>query len=451
MNPELQREYNKRLVSAETAAASIKDGDRIVTGTGATQPVDIYLALAERKHELKDVEIICSFFLEPYGFLEEDSIGHINTLTTFMGVKEREYYYRKGITDNIKVFTYDFVNTGRAIEALFKPTVYMCQVSEPDENGYFSLGTTGSMYGRASADYADRIILQVNKKMPYCHGAKEDAFVHISEVDMIVESDRDLFKVDLGEPSELDKQTASYILPYIGDGATIQLGLGGIANAIGFSLADRQHLGIHTESYLDSMMYLTQKGVIDNSLKKENKGISITSFALGTQELYDFVDHNPDIHMMAIHKVTDPNRIGAIDNFISINSCMNADLTGQVGSESIGLKQFSSQGGQVAFVRGANLSKGGKSFLCMRSTNKSKDGNISSTIDLGLPYGTAVTTPRHDVDCIVTEWGCAELKYKALNERAIEMIKIAHPDFRQRLYDEALEKHIVYKHQAYKL
>ena len=154
---------------------------------------------------------------------------------------------------------------------------------------------------------------------------------------------------------------------------------------------------------------------------------------------------------MPISYITDPNVIAQIDNFISINSCMNCDLTGQVGAESIGLRQFSSQGGQVAFVRGANLSNGGKSFVCMKSTNKKKDGSLLSTIDLGLPYGTAVTTPRHEVDCIVTEWGCAELKYKPLNQRAIELINIAHPDFRQKLYDEALANQIVAKHQAYKI
>lgn len=452
MNAQVQAEFNSKLVTIEDAAGVVQNGDRLLVATSSSQPIDLLNAIAARTYELENVEIIGSFFADDYEFLKAEANGHINAMTTFMGVKEREYFFKKRITDNIKIFTYDFSNSRRAMEEMYKPTIFAYETAEPDENGNFSLGVLGALYGKQAADYVKahggKIIVQVNKTVPFIYSGEDDDYINIKDVDIICQSERPIFPVPLSEPTETESRIASHILPYINDGATLQLGFGGIANAIGFSLDGRQHLGIHTESYVDSMMYLEEKGVVDNSMKKVGRGVSQTAFVMGSKELYDWADRNKRIETMPIAHITDPNVIGQIDNFISINSCMNADLTGQIGSESIGLRQFSSQGGQVAFVRGANLSKGGRSFVCMRSTNKKKDGSIISTIDLGLPYGTAVTTPRHDVDCVVTEWGCAELKYKPLNERALEMIKIAHPDFRQKLYDEALKNHIIYKHQS---
>ena len=453
MNSNVQKEYNSRLVSMETAAASIKDGDRVITATSSSQPRELLREISKRTYELNDVWMIGSFFADDYEFLKNEAYGHINLMTMFMGIKEREYYFKKKITENIRVYTYDFMNTGRAMEELFKPNVYLVESPEPDDQGRFSFGVLGSLYGRAAVDYVKKVggkvIVQVNKDVPFLYAGRESDYIFMDEVDMIVESDEPIFCVPLPDPTDTERAIASYILPYIKDKATLQLGFGGIANAIGFSLDDRQHLGIYTESYVDSMMYLEEKGVIDNSTKPEGfKGISQTAFVMGSRELYDWSDSNKRIATMPIHWLTDTNNIACIDNFISINSCMNSDLTGQIGSESIGLRQMTSQGGQVAFVKGANLSKGGRSFVCMRSTNSKKDGSITSTIDLGLPYGTAVTTPRHEVDCVVTEWGCAELKYKALNERAAALINIAHPDFRKDLFDRALAAQIVSKHQA---
>ena len=452
MKENVLKEYKKRLVSMEDAALTINDGDRIVVATGPSQPKELLKAIAKRTYELKDVWCIGSYLAEEYEFLKNEAYGHINTMTTFMGICEREYYFKRRITENIRVFTYDFMNSGRAMKELYKPNVYVFESPEPDEFGRFSLGLTGQVYGRAAIDYikehGGQVIVQVNREVPFLKPGMEEGYIKMDEINLIVESKDPLFTVNLPEPTDIDRAIAGHILPYIHDGSTLQLGFGGIANAIGFSLDDRKHLGVHTEAYVDSMMYLQAKGVIDNSGKKgELCGISQTAFVMGSKRLYEYAASDKGIVTMPIHWITDTNNIAAIDNFISINSCMNADLTGQVGAESIGLIQMTSQGGQVAFVKGANLSKGGKSFLCMRSTNGKKGGPITSTIDIGLPYGTAVTTPRHDVDCIVTEWGCAELKYKPLNERAIEMINIAHPDFRQSLVDKALEIQLISKHQ----
>ena len=455
MNEKIQAEYQKKLVSVEEAATSIKDNDRILVATSSSQPRDFLRKLSERTYDLNNVQMVGSFFADDYEFLKNEAHGHINTMVSFMGVKSREYFFKKRITENIEVYSYDFSKTERVMENLFRPGIFAFESPEPDENGNFSFGVIGAMYGKSAADYAKkhggRIIVQVNKSVPFIYSGREEDYINIKDVDMICESSEAIFPVPLSEPTEIEATIASHILPYINDGATLQLGFGGIANAIGFSLGDRKHLGIHTESYVDSMMFLEKKGVVDNTMKKNGKGVSQTAFIMGTKELYDWSDRNKGIVTMPISYITDPNVIAQIDNFISINSCMNCDLTGQIGSESIGLRQFSSQGGQIAFVRGANLSKGGKSFVCMKSTNRKKNGELLSTIDLGLPYGTAVTTPRHEVDCIVTEWGCAELKYKPLNQRAIELINIAHPDFRQKLYDEALANQIVAKHQAYKI
>lgn len=451
----LKKQYAEKLVSVDEAAASIRDGDRIVIATSSSQPRAFLRSLAERTYDLKDVCLIASFLGEDYTFLNNEARGHINVLISFMGLKSREYFFKKKISENIEVYSYDFSNTERVMEHLFQPSVFAFETAPPDENGNLSFGVIGAMYGEAAADYAKahggRIIVQVNKNVPFIYSGREEDYLQIKDVDLICESEEEIFPVPLADPTEVEETIASYILPYIHDGATLQLGLGGIANAIGFSLDSRKHLGIHTESYVDSMMYLEKKGVVDNTRKAVGRNVSQAAFIMGTKELYRWADRNKGIVTMPLSYVTDSNVIAQIDNFISINSCMNCDLTGQVGAESIGLRQFSSQGGQVAFVRGANLSKGGRSFVCMKSTNKKKDGERISTIDLGLPYGTAVTTPRHEVDCIVTEWGCAELKYKPLNQRAIALINIAHPDFRQRLYDEAVANQIIKKYQAFRI
>lgn len=455
MTPQVEKEYREKLVTPQQAAASVQDGDRLVTATSSSQPRAFLRSLADRTFELNDVTLIGSFLADDYEFLKEEAHGHINVLISFMGVKSREYFFRKRMTDNISVYSYDFSKTENVMENLFRPDIFTFESPEPDENGNFSFGVIGAMYGRPAADYVKkhggRIIVQVNRSVPFLYSGREEDYINIRDVDMICESDEEIFPVPLSDPTEHEAAIAQHILPYIHDGATLQLGFGGIANAIGFSLGDRKHLGIHTESYVDSMMYLEQKGAVDNTRKKIGKGVSQTAFVMGTKTLYDWADRNRGIATMPISYITNPQIISQIDDFISINSCMNCDLTGQVGAESIGLRQFSSQGGQVAFVRGAGLSRGGRSFLCMKSVNQKKNGEKTYTIDLGLPYGTAVTTPRHEVDCIVTEWGCAELKYKPLKERAIALINIAHPDFRKRLYDAALENRIIARHQAFRI
>ncbi|MGN0715272.1 MAG: acetyl-CoA hydrolase/transferase family protein [Anaerovoracaceae bacterium] len=452
---EFETEYAKKLRTPQQAAAEIRDGERIVTATSSSQPRAFLRSLADRTYELKDVHLVGSFLADDYEFLKEEAHGHINVLISFLGVKSREYFFRKRMTDNIEVYSYDFSRTEAVMEQLFRPDVFVFESPLPDEKGNFSFGVIGAMYGRSAADYVKnhggRIIVQVNPSVPFVYSGREEDYINIRDVDIICESEEEIFPVPLSEPTETEAAIARRILPYIHDGATLQLGFGGIANAIGFSLGDRQHLGIHTESYVDSMMYLEKQGAVDNSMKNVGKGVSQAAFIMGTRELYDWADRNRGISTMPISYITSPHIIAQINDFISINSCMNCDLTGQVGSESIGLRQFSSQGGQVAFVHGAGLSQGGRSFLCMKSFNRKKDGEMVSTIDLGLPYGTAVTTPRHEVDCIVTEWGCAELKYKPLNQRAIALINIAHPDFRKKLYDEALANRIIAKHQAYRI
>ncbi|MEL7659015.1 MAG: acetyl-CoA hydrolase/transferase C-terminal domain-containing protein, partial [Bacillota bacterium] len=305
----------------------------------------------------------------------------------------------------------------------------------PDENGFFNRSCFGGLVPREAIAKGDTVIVEVNPNTPWLEG--EDLLIHISEIDYICESDAELVEIPDIPITEVERQIAAYIADMIPDGSTIQLGLGGLANAIGYFLLDKKDLGVHTEVVQKSFMDLVKAGVVNGSRKNFHPGKVLATFCVGDRELWNYVDHNPEFLFTEVAFNNDPQVIGRNDNLVSINNALCMDLTGQVGSESIRHRQYSGTGGQLNFIQGAALSKGGKSIIALNSTWKDSKGNLRSSIVPFMPPGTIVTTPLTEVDYVVTEYGVVNLKYKRVSERINAMISIAHPDFRDQLNHQA--------------
>ena len=306
--------------------------------------------------------------------------------------------------------------------------VAFLQLSEPDENGICSYGVSVD-YTQPAAEAAKLVIAQINKNMPYTYGNG----INLKDIDYIVEKDEPLIELQPPKIGETEHKIGEYVASLIHDGDTLQLGIGAIPDAVLSFLGDKKDLGIHSEMFSDGVVDLARKGVITNKKKTIDQGKFVSCFLMGTKKLYDFVNNNPDVLMERVDYTNDPFVVAKIDNIISINSAMQVDLMGQVNAEMIGYKQFSGVGGQVDFVRGASRAKGGKAIIAMPST--AGHGKISKIVPL-LDEGAAVTTSRNDVDYIITEFGIAPLKGRTLRQRAIALIKIAHPDFREGLIAE---------------
>ncbi len=309
------------------------------------------------------------------------------------------------------------------------------ECAAPDEDGYMSFGPSGSLANHIWAKQAEKIIIQVNNRTPYVHGIESK--IHVSDVDFICEKDHELpAPTNRRALSKIDQKIASYLLEHIPDGATIQLGVGGISNAVGFMLMDKNDLGIHTEMLTDSLVDLCRKGIVNGSRKTFHPHKVLFSFGAGERSLYDFIDGNPMIESAPVTYINNINNIAKNDNLISINNTLAIDLTGQVCSESIGFNQYSGTGGQLDFVRGSQLSKGGKSFITLESTANTSKGVVSRITATLMPR-TVVTTPRTDVQYVATEYGVVDLRNKCIKDRINAMISIAHPDFRDQLQEEA--------------
>lgn len=435
-----EKVYKQKLVTVEEAAKVIKSNDRIYSTTMCSQPVELLKAISDRYLELENVVIFSALSLYPYDFLfKPEYKGHIKYHATFIGGLERKYYPY----GNIELTTHHFSKADWIARNRIKANVMVCEVSPPDENGNMSFGPVGTYNGRTVAENAETIIAQVNKKTPYVYGS-EKAFINVNEVTHICEVDRDILELVQAPATEVEEKIASYIYPLIEDGSTIQIGVGGIANSVGYSLMNHKDLGVHTEMLTDCLVDLAKKGVINGSKKTINKGKMVICFGAGKKELYDFMHKNDMVEAHHSSYVNDINVIAAHKKFVSINSCLVSDLTGQVGSETLGFKTISLTGGQLDFVRGSFYSEGGKSFLCMPSTATDAQGNMISRITAALPPGTVVTTPRADVQYIVTEYGIADLKERSHKERVEAMVSIAHPKFRDELIREAKKYGIIY-------
>jgi len=423
--------YKSKLVSVEEAAKKIESGDKIWFGACSAAPIQLLEALADRVEELENIDISSILAMYPFKFLQSpEFIGKLNYHTLFYGPFERKFYK----VGNVDICSVHLSRAYLAIRDVFKVDTFLADVSEPDEDGYMYYGVTGVAWNGVVAEYAKKKIVQVNKKQLKINGTKNK--IHVSDVDYICEYDHPLLELSQPPIRETDKKIASYIIPLIPDGATLQVGLGGIANAVAYGLENKKNLSVHTEMLTDSMVYLAKKGIINGKI--------LAGFGLGSQELYEYAAEGK-VEMAPIETINDPYIAGKNDNFMSINSTLMVDLTGQAGSESIGFSQFSCTGGQLDYVRAASISKGGKSFLCLSSTVKNKDGSIGSTINVTLPAGQVITTPRSDVMYVVTEYGIANLYNRSIKERVEAMLSISHPDFREKLRQEAIDSGLITK------
>lgn len=414
--------YQNRLVTAKEAIKAIKDGDRVVTGFACGEPFGLERALVENYENYKDVQIINMLTLGESPWCEPKMKGHFTLNCLFASQSNR-----KAISTGICEFTTShFYEIPNVIKNYICPRVSLVMVSPPDEHGYVSFGTTVD-YTRGTTDYCEVVIAQVNKYMPRTFG---NSIKHVRDFTYFVEIDEPLPEIKDVEISDTEMKIGKNCASLINDGDCLQLGIGNIPNAVCSQLWNKKDLGIHSELVGDGVVDLLEAGIINNKKKQTNNGRTVLGAALGSQKLNNYINNNPSVEMHPIDYVNNPCEIAKNDNMVSINSCLQVDLLGQVVSDTVGLNQFSAVGGQVDFVRGATMSRGGRSIIAMPST--AKGGMISRIVPL-ITEGSAVTTPRNDVNFVVTEYGIAQLKGRTLKERAKALILIAHPRFRPRL------------------
>ncbi|MGF1735594.1 acetyl-CoA hydrolase/transferase family protein [Photobacterium satsumensis] len=424
-----QQSYESKQISLADSTKLIKSEDKVWAGGLLGTPVLFLLELEKRAEEVNNCELYTGLITHPYGFLKPEFRRSFKHMSLFMGPLERKLQK----TGNVETINFHFSHFPQLFSRI-RPNVVAIEMTPPNEDGFMSMGACGGVGNMEAMKYADTIIAVINKEQPFIAG--DDNLVHVDEVTHITEGHHPIAGPKGGEPSDLEKTIASHVVPYVKDGMTIQIGIGTISNAMGMALKGHKGLGIHTEMFTESMMELCKAGAVSGGNKNYKPNKIVTAFTAGSQDLIDYVHNNPEIEMGNVSTVVNPYEIAKNDNFVSLNTCIMADLTGQVASEGVGFNQISGSGGQVDFIRGAQMSKGGISILCLASTHKGKDG-LESTIRTALPAGTPVTTPRNDVQIIATEYGSADLRGLSVPQRVEALINIAHPDFRNALRDEA--------------
>lgn len=427
-----KEEYMKKLMTADEAVSLIPDHSLVITNVAVGHPVALVNALVRRQDKITDVEL---FYVVDLYDTDIKNIHPESGLRVDLGypiIHRRDVQQGKFYHTPIR-----FADAGKAWKIRqVKATLHL--VSPMDEHGYFCMGL-GADYGLAAMRTAEKILVQVSSTVPRSHG---ENFVHISQVDAIVESEQQLFQMPDIPPNANEKIIGQHCAELIKDGSTIQLGIGGIPNAAANALIDKKDLGVHSEMACDTMRKLWEQGVITNRKKTLMKDRCVFTFAMGSQQLYDWIDNNRGIVFHSVEWVNDPYVIGQNDNLVSINGALEVDLTGQACSESIGHLQHTHPGGQLDFVNGANRSKGGRSILAFETLANSPDGPVSR-ITWQLKPGAIVTTPRHDIDCVITEYGVANLKAYSIRERARRLIAVAHPDSRDELTFQAKKLHLL--------
>lgn len=413
--------YQSHLMTAEEAVGHIKSGDRLVMAHACGEPSYLVDAMVANAAAYQNVEIVHMVAMGKGEYCKPEYAGNFRHNAIFVGGSSRE-----AVADGRADFTPSFFfEVPRLFRTTMPVDVAMVMVTPPDENGMCSLGVSVD-YTQEAVKQAGTVIAQVNPQMPW---TGPESLVSVTDLDCIVEHEAPLIELAPPRIGDIERAIGENCASLIPDGATLQLGIGAIPDAVLLFLKGKKDLGIHSEMFSDGVVELAEAGVITNSRKTLHPGKFIVAFLMGTRRLYDFVDHNPDVELRPVDYVNNPFIIAQNDNLISINSCVQVDLMGQVASESIGPKQISGVGGQVDFVRGASASKGGVSIMAMPATVK---GKISKIVPL-LDEGAAITTSRNDVDYIVTEYGVAHLKGETLRRRARNLIEIAHPDFRDEL------------------
>jgi acyl-CoA hydrolase len=423
--PNYDKEYQLKLRTPEDAATIVKSGDHLCFPICAGEPTLFVKALAARKHELEGVVVNQQHHLCPDYFTEE-SVPHIKVNSWFTSHVSRKAV-QNGWADFIPNY---FHEVPKLLREYWPIDIAGTAVSPMDEHGYFTCSLSVA-YTMEAIKKAKRVVVQVNPNIPRTYG---NCHIHISEVDCIIECNEPVVELKAPPVTAVEESIGGYIADLIENGSTLQLGIGGIPNAVCSALLNKKDLGIHTEMITDGMVDLILSGAVNNSKKTVLTGKTIGTFALGSKRLYEFMNNNPIIEMHPVDFTNDPCIIGKNDNVVAINATIEVDLLGQCCSESLGYVQWSGTGGQADYVRGANISRGGKSFITTAAT--AKNGTVSSIVPT-LKAGAVVTTHKNDVDHVVTEFGVAKLRGQTARQRALNLINIAHPDFREQLMAEA--------------
>ena len=419
--------YKGKRGSAGDVLDCIRDGDRIIVPTGVGEPPALLSALSERRREWHDVTVSQILAMRKYGYIDPETAEHVRHVALFYGGATR-LGGQQGWID----FTPNYFSELPAMieRGQIGADVVLTMASPMDSHGYFSI-SLGTDYTLAAIAKARAVVLEVNPNVPFSYG---NCHVHISQVTAVVESEGPILEVGLPAIGPVQEAIGRHVADMIDDGSTLQIGYGGIPDAVVMQLTHKNDLGVHTEMLGDGILGLIERGVVTNRRKTWMRGKSIATFALGSARLHRFMDRNPALEMHPVEFTNEPSLAARNDNLVAINATLQIDLLGQCGSESLGNAPYSGTGGQTDFVRAANRSRGGKAIIVLPST--AVGGTISRIVPTLTP-GTHVSTSKNDVNYVVTEYGVAQLRGKSAKQRAAALIAIAHPDFRGELAAQA--------------
>lgn len=429
----VQELYRKKLCSAADAIGQVQNGDFIIVPTGVGEPPALLTALSEQRRRFRDVKVGQILAVRKFGYFDPETVEHVRHVAFFYGAASRAGG-QAGWIDFIPSY---FSEMPSLIERGQIPADVVFSMASPmDQHGYFSL-SLGADYTMAAVAKARALVLEVNPNVPFAYG---NCHVHISQVAALVESSEPVMEVGLPKIGPVQEAIGKYVADMIDDGSTLQIGYGGIPDAVVMQLTSKHDLGIHTEMIGDGILTLLESGAVTNRKKTYMPGKMIATFALGSKKLYQLMDRNPALEIHPVDFTNDPYLAAKNDKLMAINATLQIDLLGQCGSESLGSLPYSGTGGQVDFVRAANRSNGGKAFIVLPST--AKDDTISRIVPTLTP-GTHVTTGKNDINYVVSEYGVAQLRGKSAKQRVQEMISIAHPDFRAELREAARQMHLI--------
>ena len=428
-----QQLYPKKRMTPTDAVRLVRNGDTIIVPTGVGEPPALLTALSERRRDFSDVKVSQILAMRKYDYIDPQTVDHVRHVAFFFGGATRAGG-QEGWIDFIPNYFSEIphqIERGQIVS-----DVVFSMASPMDAHGFFAI-SLGADYTMAAIAKARAVVLEVNPNVPFAFG---NCLVHISQVAALVESDQPVLEVGLPKIGPVQEAIGKYVADMIDDGSTLQIGYGGIPDAVVMQLTHKHDLGIHTEMIGDGIMSLVESGAVTNRRKNYLPGKMIATFALGSQKLYRFMDRNPALEIHPVSFTNDPYMAGQNDNLVAINATLQIDFQGQCGSESLGSSPYSGTGGQADFVRAANRSRGGKAFIVLPST--AKNDTISRIVPTLTP-GTHVTTSKNDINYVVTEYGVAQLRGKSMKQRTLELIGIAHPNFRAELTEQAKRMRIL--------
>jgi len=429
----IQAQYQKKRGTAQDAIDQVKNGDFIIVPTGVGEPPALLTELSVQRRRFRDVKVAQILAVRKFGYIDPETVEHVRHVAFFFGASTRSGG-QSGWIDFIPSY---FSEMPSLIERGQIPADVVFSLASPmDQHGYFSL-SLGADYTMAAVAKARAVVLEVNPNVPFAYG---NCHVHISQVAALVESSEPVMEVGLPKIGPVQVAIGKYVADMIDDGSTLQIGYGGIPDAVVMQLTHKHDLGVHTEMIGDGILTLVESGAITNRKKSYLPGKMIATFALGSKKLYQFMDRNPSLEIHPADFTNDPYLAAKNDKLVAINATLQIDLLGQCGSESLGSVPYSGTGGQADFVRAANRSRGGKAFIVLPST--AQNDRITRIVPTLAP-GTHMSTSKNDINYVVTEFGVAQLRGKSAKQRAQEMISIAHPDFRAELTQAAQQMHIL--------